>query len=716
MNKALVVVESPAKAKTIEKFLGKNFTVRASMGHLRDLPKSQFGVDIEHGFEPKYINIRGRGDIIKSLRDEAKKSDTVYLATDPDREGEAIAWHLAHLLGIDPSKSCRIEFNEITKNAIQKAIKQPRPLNLARIDAQQARRILDRIVGYKLSPLLWRKVRKGLSAGRVQSVAVRLICDREKEVQAFRPEEYWSINVKLRVNTKSPIFTAGLIAIDGTKAAISNEQQAFKVKEELEKAVYQVLDIKKRERRRNPAPPFITSSLQQEAIRKLGFTSRKTMMVAQQLYEGLDIGSSGPVGLITYIRTDSTRVSDTAHSEARSFIAEKYSSEYLPDKPPVYSKKNSQDAHEAIRPTSIELEPKVIAKNLNKDQLRLYSLIWERFVASQMSAAVYDTVTVDIKAGIYELRASGSQLKFPGFMAVYTESEEGSEASKDITLPQLEPQQTLKMHKVLPDQHFTEPPPRYNEATLVKTLEEKGIGRPSTYAPIVETILERGYVQRIEKRFHPTELGCIVVDLLKEYFPDIVDVEFTATMEDALDNIAEDQASRIDILSEFYQPFSSSLANAEQQIGHVEIPDEVSDVPCEHCGRLMVVKHGRYGNFLACPGFPQCRNTKPILKETGVNCPKCAGMIVQRKTKRGKPFYGCQNYPHCDYVSWDAPLKESCETCGAFKVMHGIRKGRFMKICSNVECPTRPALPAKQSKSEKIKKARRTKDRSKTEE
>lgn len=697
MNKALVVVESPAKAKTIEKFLGKNYTVRASMGHLRDLPKSQFGVDIDHDFEPKYINIRGRGDIIKSLKDEAKKSGIVYLATDPDREGEAIAWHLAHILGIDPQEACRIEFNEITKTAIQKAIKHPRPLNLARIDAQQARRILDRIVGYKLSPLLWRKVRKGLSAGRVQSVAVRLICDREKEIQAFEPEEYWNISVKLRENTKSPIFTAELSAIEGKKAVINNEAAANAAKAGLESAIYTVTEIKRKERRRNPAAPFITSSLQQDAIRKLGFTSRKAMMVAQQLYEGLDIGKSGPIGLITYIRTDSTRVAETAQIEARSFISSRYGVEYLPDKPPVYAKKNSQDAHEAIRPTNLELDPATVAKSLNKDQLKLYTMIWERFIASQMVPAVYDTVTVEITAGVYELKATGSQLKFAGFMAVYIEGADEADAAKDVLLPDLEVNQTLKMHKILPAQHFTEPPPRYNEATLVKTLEEKGIGRPSTYAPIVDTILERGYVQRTEKRLHPTELGFIVVDLLKEFFPDIVDAEFTAHMEDALDHIAEDEASRVNVLAEFYQPFSSSLANAEQQIGHIEIQDEVSDVPCENCGRMMVVKNGRYGNFLACPGFPGCRNTKPILKETGVNCPKCQGMIVERRSKRGKPFYGCQNYPQCDYVSWDAPLKENCETCGSFKVMHSIKKGRYMKICSNTECITRPTLPAKKS-------------------
>ncbi|MCX7780852.1 MAG: type I DNA topoisomerase [Negativicutes bacterium] len=708
MSKALVVVESPAKAKTIEKFLGKNYTVKASMGHLRDLPKSQFGVDVENNFEPKYINIRGRGDLIKSLKDEAKKADAVYLATDPDREGEAIAWHLAHLLNIDPQKTCRIEFNEITKTAIQQAIKNPRPLNLARVDAQQARRILDRIVGYKLSPLLWRKVRKGLSAGRVQSVAVRLICDREKEIQAFQSEEYWTITAKLRENAKSPIFNADLVAIDGKKPSIPDEKQANQIKLELETAGYQVADVRRRERRRNPAPPFTTSSLQQEAVRKLGFTSRKTMMLAQQLYEGLDIGKSGPVGLITYMRTDSTRVAETAQAEARDLIIQKFGIAYVPEKPPTYAKKNSQDAHEAIRPTSIELEPAKIASNLSRDQLKLYTLIWERFIASQMAPAVYDTLTIEIKAGRYDLRATGSLLKFPGFMAVYIESREEGEDEKDVLLPEVTPGQSLKLHKILPAQHFTEPPPRYNEATLVKVLEEKGIGRPSTYAPIVETILERGYVERVEKRFRPTDLGCLVVDLLKDYFPDIVDVEFTAKMEDALDYIAEDKASRVEVLSEFYRPFSAALAHAEEQIGHVEIPEEVSNVPCEICGRMMVVKHGRYGNFLACPGFPECRNTKPIVKETGVHCPKCQGMIVERRTKRGKMFYGCQNYPQCDYVSWDAPLKENCEACGAFKVLHSFRKGRSTKLCSNLECATRAGFKTVSSKSASAKTTKKT--------
>lgn len=695
MSKALVVVESPAKAKTIEKFLGKNYVVKASMGHLRDLPKSQFGVDVEHEFSPKYINIRGKGDLIKNLKEEAKKASTVYLATDPDREGEAIAWHLAHILAIPPEKTCRIEFNEITKQAIQKAVKQPRAIDLSRVDAQQARRILDRIVGYKLSPLLWRKVRKGLSAGRVQSVAVRLICDREKEIQAFIPEEYWTISARLREKVKSPQFDAELVLVDGKKAQISDEKTANAITDELDQAAYTVQEVKRRERRRNPAPPFITSTLQQDAARKLGYTTRKTMMLAQQLYEGIDVANVGPVGLVTYIRTDSTRVASSAQQETRQYIEQKHGSAYLPEKPPVYSSKKAQDAHEAIRPTSLDFSPDMLAKSLSRDQLRLYTLIWERFIASQMTAAVYDTLTIEIRAGRFGLRASGSQLKFPGFLAVYGDSKEDTE--KDSLLPELKEGQSLQLQKLSPKQHFTEPPPRYTEASLVKTLEENGIGRPSTYAPIIETIVERGYVIRAEKKFQPTDLGFVVVDLLKEHFPDIVDVDFTAGLENRLDDIAEGERSRVAVLGDFYQPFAATLASAEQQIGHVELPVEVSDIKCENCGRFMVVKHGRYGNFLACPGFPECRNTKPLLKETGVNCPVCSGAVVERRTKRGKVFYGCVNYPECQFTTWDTPLKDTCPTCNAFKVRHNFKQGRFTILCGNPACATNQGKTEKPS-------------------
>lgn len=698
MSKALVVVESPAKAKTIEKFLGRNYVVRASMGHLRDLPKSQFGVDIEHDFEPKYINIRGKGDLIKNLKDEAKKASSVYLATDPDREGEAIAWHLAHLLNIPYTEACRIEFNEITKPAIQKAIKHPRPIDLPRVDAQQARRILDRLVGYKLSPLLWRKVRKGLSAGRVQSVAVRLICDREREIQAFIPEEYWTITARLREKPKAPQFDAELVTIDGKKAEIGNETLANQVTKELEQANYTVQDVKRRERRRNPAPPFITSSLQQDASRKLGFTARKTMMLAQQLYEGIEVKGLGPVGLITYIRTDSTRIATTAQDEARTYIDSKHGKAYLPDKPPVYTtKKKTQDAHEAIRPTSLELMPDLVQGSLSRDQFRLYLLVWERFIASQMAPAIFDTLTVDIKADRYGLRATGSTLKFPGFLAVYGDSKE--DAEKESIIPELSVGEKLKLQKLSPKQHFTEPPPRFTEASLVKMLEENGIGRPSTYAPIIETIQERGYVTKVEKKFEPTELGFVVVDLLKEHFHDIVDVDFTAELEDRLDGVADGESSRINVLKEFYGPFVNTLTKAEEEIGQVELPVEVSDVKCDNCGRFMVVKHGRYGNFLACPGFPECRNTKPILKETGVNCPLCQGAIVQRRTKRGKTFYGCANYPECQFTTWDTPLKENCETCGSFKVRHNFKGGRSIVYCGNEACTTRVRTETEKTKA-----------------
>ncbi len=695
MSKALVIVESPAKAKTIEKFLGKNYTVRASMGHLRDLPKSQFGVDIEKDFAPKYINIRGKGDIIKSLKSAAKTADKVFLASDPDREGEAIAWHLAHILNIPEGQACRIEFNEITKPTIQNAVKHPRPINIERVDAQQARRLLDRMVGYQLSPLLWRKVRKGLSAGRVQSVAVGIICDREKEIQAFVSEEYWSVLTKMREKPKGSLFDSQVISIDGKKAKIDNESQAESIKEELEQADFTVADVKRRERRRSPAAPFITSSLQQEASRKLGFTSRKTMMIAQQLYEGLELGSLGHVGLITYMRTDSVRLAESAQLDIRSFVESKYGKEYLPEKSPVYANKKSQDAHEAIRPSNFELPPDKLIKYLSKEQLRLYTLIWERVVASQMTVAIYDTVTIDITAGRFGLRSTGSKVKFPGFMAVYTESKDDEEKEKDVTLPELTVGQNIKLDKVLPKQHFTEPPPRYTEATLVKVLEEKGIGRPSTYAPIIETILARGYVVRVDKKFQPTELGFVVLDLLKQYFKTIVDVEFTAKMENNLDAIAEGKGSRVALLREFYTWFAVDLAHAEEEIGHVELPVEVSDVQCENCGKFMVVKHGRFGDFLACPGFPECRNTKAILKETGVQCPKCAGNIVERKTKRGKVFYGCQSYPTCDYMTWDTPLKENCQSCGAFMVRQNFKNGRFTTLCSNESCVTRPVAPEK---------------------
>lgn len=699
MKKTLVVVESPAKAKTIEKYLGRKYMVRASMGHLRDLPKSQFGIDVEHDFAPKYINIRGKGDLIKALKKDAKNADKIYLASDPDREGEAIAWHLAFILGIDPLSDCRIVFNEITKPAIQEAVKHPRSINLDQVDAQQARRMLDRIVGYKLSPLLWRKVRKGLSAGRVQSVTVRLICDREKEIQAFQSEEYWSVGVKLRKG-RSAMFQAELTQVDGKKLgvneegdkkfALHSESETNALVEDLSKQDFVVAGVKRSERKRKPSAPFTTSSLQQDAARKLGFTSRKTMMLAQQLYEGIELGRHGATGLITYMRTDSTRISELAQQEAKEFLTESFGESYVPAKPNIYvTGKKAQDAHEAIRPTSLQHTPESLEKYLNKDQLRLYTLVWQRFAASQMTPAVYDTMSVTIGAGNrYQLRAAGSQLKFAGFTKVYAGAD-ATKKEKDVLLPDLAERDELNLAKTLPQQHFTEPPPRYNDASLVKTLEEKEIGRPSTYAPIIETIQARGYVQRIDKHFQPTELGFVVVDMLETYFKDIVDVKFTANLENELDEIAEGKVGKNQLLREFYGPFEETLEKADEAIGHVELPVEVSNVKCELCGRMMVVKQGRFGKFLACPGFPECRNTKPLLRDTGVKCPKCGGSIVERRTRRGRVFYGCENYPDCDYTTWDTPQKETCEKCGSFLLKHHFKNGRGMLYCSNDACETR---------------------------
>lgn len=689
VKKTLVIVESPAKAKTIEKYLGKKYMVRASMGHLRDLPKSQFGIDVENDFAPKYINIRGKGDLIKALKKDAKNADKVYLASDPDREGEAIAWHLSFILGLNPEEDCRIVFNEITKPAIQEAVKHPRGINIDQVDAQQARRMLDRIVGYKLSPLLWRKVRKGLSAGRVQSVTVKLICDREKEIQAFESVEYWTVGMKLRKD-KSAMFDAELTHVDGEKLDLHDEKNTTALVEDFQKQQLIVDKVKKSERKRKPAAPFTTSSLQQDAARKLGFTSRKTMMLAQQLYEGIELGRHGATGLITYMRTDSTRLSDVALNDARAFIGEQFGEDYLPAKANVYvTGKKAQDAHEAIRPTDVNITPESVEKYLNKDQLKLYTLIWQRFTASQMVPAVYDTMSIQIKAGSrYQAKAAGSKLKFAGFTAVYAGAET-TKKEKDVLLPDLAEGDELNIAKMLPQQHFTEPPPRYNDASLVKTLEEKEIGRPSTYAPIIETIQARGYVQRIDKHFQPTELGFVVVDMLKEYFKDIVDVKFTADLENELDEIAEGKVEKNHLLKEFYDPFAVTLEKADEAIGHVELPEEVSDVPCDICGRMMVVKQGRYGKFLACPGFPDCRNTKPLLVDTGVKCPKCGGSIVERKSHRGRKFYGCKNYPECDYTTWDQPMQEKCPKCGAFMLKHHYKNGRGMTYCSNEACETR---------------------------
>ncbi|HYF95587.1 MAG TPA: type I DNA topoisomerase [Symbiobacteriaceae bacterium] len=691
MSKNLIIVESPAKAKTIEKFLGRKYTVKASMGHVRDLPKSQLGVDVEAGFEPKYITIRGKGEILKELRDSAKKADKVFLATDPDREGEAISWHLANVLKIPTDQPVRIEFHEITKDAIQKAIKKPRAIEHNRVEAQQARRILDRLVGYKLSPLLWRKVRRGLSAGRVQSVAVRLIVDREEEIQRFVPEEYWSLTARLAADRGATPFPAKFYGTAAGKVELKSEAETNAVLAASEGESFVVQAVKKKEKRRNPAFPFTTSSLQQEASRKLGFTVRRTMAVAQQLYEGLDLGEGGHTGLVTYIRTDSTRIAQEAEEAAARYIQSTYGQEYIPaERREAEKKAGEQGAHEAIRPTEVTRTPDSTKEFLSSDQYKLYRLIWERFVASQMAPAVLDTVSVDIIAGEQIFRASGSSIKFPGFMKIYIESEdEEAPKEEDGLLPDLVEGRTLNLVEILPKQHFTQPPPRFSEAMLVKALEERGIGRPSTYAPIIETVQARGYVEKEEKRFKPTELGRLVTEILKEYFPWIIDVEFTAKMEGELDQVEEGEAEWHHVLQEFFEPFEATLKEAEEKVGGFELQDEISDVICEKCGRNMVVKYGRFGKFLACPGFPDCKNTRPILEETGVTCPVCAqGGIVERKSKKGgRKFYGCSRYPECDFVSWDKPVAKKCPDCEApFLVEKKHKELGMVYMCKTEGC------------------------------
>lgn len=694
MSNVLVIVESPAKAKTISRFLGsRKYIVKSSMGHVRDLPKSQWGVDVNNGFKPKYITIRGKGSLVKELKAAAKKSKAILLATDPDREGEAIAWHLQQLLEIDPNSNCRIEFNEITKNAIQKAIKEPRKIDMNRVDAQQARRILDRLVGYSLSPLLWKKVKKGLSAGRVQSVAVRLICDREDEISEFIPEEFWTIGAILKKEPDSQ-FEAKLIKIKNVPIKISSAEEKDNVVKELQGQKFLVSSVKKKEKKRNPATPFTTSSLQQEANKKLNFTVKKTMMLAQQLYEGIELDKKqGIVGLITYLRTDSTRISAEAQEEARNFILEQYGKDYVPEVTREYNtKKQAQDAHEAIRPTSVYRSPEAVEKFLTKDQFKLYKLIWDRFLASQMSPAVFDTTTVDIQAGDYLLRATGSSLKFAGFMKVYSESKENEEDGS-LLPDDINKDDHLILLKLDPKQHFTQPPARYTEASLVKILEELGIGRPSTYAPIIDTILNRGYVIKEQKQFIPTELGRIVVDLLKEFFADIIDVEFTANLESNLDKTEEGIYDWKEVVRDFYEPFAKELEIAEKEMAKVELVEEVSDEICEKCGRNMVVKFGRYGKFLACPGFPECRNTKPFLEPLGIDCPTCKGQIVIRRSKKGRKFYGCSNYPDCDFVSWDQPTKERCPECGSVLFLKSGKKENKL-ICSKENCSYKTTIGA----------------------
>ncbi|GED29002.1 type I DNA topoisomerase [Brevibacillus centrosporus] len=685
MADTLVIVESPAKAKTIGKYLGSKYIVKASMGHVRDLPKSQTGVDVSNGFEPKYITIRGKGDVLKALKDAAKKVKKVYLAADPDREGEAIAWHLAQYLGLDLTQPLRVVFNEITKDAIKEAFKHPRHINMDLVNAQQARRILDRLVGYNISPILWKKVRKGLSAGRVQSVTVKLIMDREREIQQFIPEEYWTIASKLISNGKE--FEAKFYGYGDEKVELQTEADVQEVYKRMADQPYVVQKVTKRERKRNPAPPFITSSLQQEAARKLNFRTAKTMRIAQELYEGIDVGNKeGAVGLITYMRTDSTRISVTAQEEAKEYILEKFGAEYVLAEQRTQAKnENAQDAHEAIRPTAVMRTPDEIKEFLSRDQLRLYRLIWERFLASQMSSAVLDTMSVDIAAGDVTFRATGSKVKFPGFMKVYIEgNDDGTE--EESFLPPIEEGQTLEQKEIEPSQHFTQPPPRYSEARLVKTLEERGIGRPSTYAPTLETVQKRGYVALEEKRFIPTELGEIVITLMEEFFPEILDVEFTAHMENGLDSIEEGIANWVEVLDAFYGDFAKRVSFAEEEMKEVELKDEESDETCELCGRVMVYKLGRFGKFLACSGFPDCRNTKPIVKEIGVKCPQCeTGEIIERKSKKSRIFYGCNQYPECDFVSWDKPISRPCPKCASMLVEKKRKKQGVSVACTKCD-------------------------------
>ncbi|PKM80832.1 MAG: type I DNA topoisomerase [Firmicutes bacterium HGW-Firmicutes-14] len=687
MSKYLVIVESPAKAKTIGKFLGRRYTVKASMGHVRDLPRSQFGVDVEHDFVPKYITIRGKGETLKELRDAAKKSERILLATDPDREGEAIAWHLQELLKIDQGEKCRVEFNEITKDSVQKAMKSPRDIDWSRVNAQQARRILDRLVGYNLSPLLWRKVKKGLSAGRVQSVAVRLICDREEEINAFVPEEYWSLTGLFRKQGNRADVEAKLAKYRNGKIKIGTREEMDRILGDLEGVAYSVADVRKKEKKRFPAPPFTTSTMQQEAYRKINFPARKTMQVAQQLYEGLDIGPEGTVGLVTYIRTDSTRIAETAGKEAAEYILANYGAEYKPSALPQYQTKGrTQNAHEAIRPTGVLREPDKIKQFLTRDQYKLYKLIWERYLASQMNPALIDTTTVDITAGEYLFRASGYVVKFTGFMKIYTEGRDNGDNEEERSLPDLPAGTVLELKKLTPKQHFTQPPPRYTDATLVKALEENGIGRPSTYAPTVETIQKRGYVVREEKQFHPTELGFVVVEILKENFRDIIDIQFTAAMEDKLDRVEEGDENWVEVIRDFYSPFKETLKEAEKNIDVIEIEDEVSDEVCELCGRNLVVKMGRYGRFLACPGFPDCRYTKPLLEGIGVSCPDCGGEVVLKRSKKGRKFYGCSNYPDCNFVTWDMPTNKRCPDCKSILLQKSAGSRGTMLKCSKSLC------------------------------
>ena len=692
MADKLIIVESPAKANTIKKFLGGSTKVVASMGHIRDLPKSKLGIDVDNGFEPEYINIRGKGDLIKSLKKDAKDAKKVYLATDPDREGEAIAWHLAHILEIDENSMCRVTFNEITENAVKNSIQNPRKIDMNLTDAQQARRVLDRIVGYKMSPVLWKKVRKGLSAGRVQSVAVKLIVDREEEIEKFIPEEYWNLFVTLLEQKNYKTFEAHLHGKNGKKKEIHSKEEVDEILKDLKQAKYVVKQVKKSEKKRTPAPPFTTSTMQQEASRKLGFTLKKTMSVAQTLYEGVKIPEKGTVGLITYMRTDSTRISTVAREAAREVIEKKYGKNYYENR---FYKTNSeaQDAHEGIRPTYANIDPEDIKDSLSADQYKLYKLIYNRFLASQMAPAIFDTVAVDIDANDYNFKANGQTLKFKGFMTLYVESLDTGKEEEDLSIPELEEGEVLIKQKENAKQSFTEPPPRYTEASLVKTLEEKGIGRPSTYSPTITTILERRYIEKEKKQLLPTDLGKVVNKLLVENFNDVVNEEFTAKMETEFDLIADGKEKWKDIIKDFYGPFSLTVERVEKELEHVKLEEEVSDVPCEFCGRMMVIKYGRYGKFLACPGYPECKNAKPIVVTIDETCPKCGGKMQVRKTKRKRNYYICENNPKsCDFIAWNKP-----------------KKGEQFKLEDNANLEPEEKKPKKTRKTKTTKKSTKAK-------
>ena len=695
----LVIVESPAKAKTIEKFLGKGYKVEASQGHVRDLPKSQLGVDVEHGFEPKYITIRGRGDVLERIRKEARGAKSIILATDPDREGEAISWHLATILGIDPQSACRVEFNEITEKTVKSSIKTPRQINMQLVDAQQARRVLDRLVGYKISPLLWAKIKKGLSAGRVQSVATRMVVDREHEIETFEPEEYWHVSATLRSGAQR--MEARLYALDGQRVQIENAQQAEAARARIEQGSFTIKSVKRSERRKHPAPPFTTSNLQQEASRKLGFTTAKTMQIAQQLYEGVDIEGRGTLGLISYIRTDSVRLSEEAVAGAREMIAERYGAEFVPEKPNVYKgRKSAQDAHEAIRPANLDLRPEDIKASLTRDQFNLYRLVYLRFVACQMADAVYETQQIEVasESGV-TLRCTGERMKFAGFTAVYEEGRDEPEEETAGGMMDVQEGSEAKVEATDATQHFTQAPPRYTEASLVRALEEKGIGRPSTYAPTISTILARGYVMREKKQLYPTELGVMITDMMKEYFSDIVDIAFTAGMEEQLDDVEAGKRQWREVISEFYGPFEKTLEHAEQSIEKVEIKDEVSDVVCDQCGAMMVYKLGRFGRFLACPNFPACRNTKAIQVEIAAPCPKCGGKLLEKTSRKGRKFYGCERYPECDFVSWEMPVEQKCPKCGGYMVFKRGKKENYY-LCANEACREKIPAPAEDEEKE----------------